>query len=398
MDTKIWADIVKEIYSEIELEDCLKVSIEKVTELLGVEMGSLMLLDKESQELSIKVAKGLSEEITKNAKTKIGEGISGWVAENRKPLLIEDIEKDTRFRKRNGKYHNDSLLSVPLLADDQLLGVINVNNKSTKEIFSEEDLNILNKISIYISDAIDNALKYEEAKRLSQLKLDFVSTVSHELRSPLSSVREAMSLILDRVTGEINNEQEKFLTISRNNIDRIIRLIEELLDLSKLEAGRLDMKRRFGDICEVARQAYDTLKINAAKKNIKLKLELASQNIDMWFDSDQIIRVIINLLGNAIKFTQENGMVNIKVEDVGRFVKISVIDNGPGISEDDIGKIFDKFYSVAKAKSSGEKGTGLGLPIAKEIVELHKGRMWVDSQLGHGSRFSFMLPKDIRTI
>jgi signal transduction histidine kinase len=398
MDTKVWNDILKDIYSQIELDSCLKTSIEKVTELLGVEIGSLMLLDKENQELSIKVAKGLSEDIVKNAKTRIGEGVSGWVAKNREPLLIENIGRDKRFTKRNGKYHNNSLLSAPLLAKDHLLGVINVNNKSTKEVFNEEDLAVLKEISIHISDAIDKALKYEEVKRLSQLKLDFVSTVSHELRSPLSSVREAINLILDRVTGDINKEQEHFLNISRNNLDRVIRLINELLDLSKLEAGSIDTKRRFEDICAVMKQAYETLKIDADRKNIRLKLELPPKDIDMWFDPDQIIRAVVNLLGNAIKFTQDNGLVEIKLEDLGRFIKISVIDNGPGIAENDIDRIFDKFYCVVKAKSSGEKSTGLGLSIAKEIVELHRGRIWVDSQIGMGARFSFTLPKDIRTV
>lgn len=399
MDTKIWNNIVRDINANIELEDCLKTSMEKVSDLLNVEMGSLMLLDKENQELSIKIAKGLSENIIKNARIKIGEGISGWVAKNREPLLIKDIGKDKRFNKRYGKYHNNSLLSVPLFAKDTtVLGVINVNNKADRKVFKESDMEALKEISAHISNAIDKALKYEEVKKLSELKLDFISTVSHELRSPLSSVREATNLLLDRIPGRINSEQESFLKIARNNLDRVLRLINELLDISKLEAGKVDMKRNFQDICLVLKEAYETLNIEAGRKDIKLNLKVPGEEVNMWFDRDQITRVLMNLGGNAVKFTQENGIVNIKLEDLGKFMQVSVIDNGPGIAEEDLGKVFNKFYSVVKAKSAGMKSTGLGLPIAKEIVELHKGRIWVDSELGRGTRFSFTLPKDIRTV
>ncbi len=398
MDVSTWDNIVKDINAQLELDECLKTSIERVAELLGVEMTSLMLLDKENQELSIKVAKGLSEDIVKGAKIKVGEGVSGWVAKNKEPLLIKDIGKDKRFSKRDGKYHNDSLLSVPLMLRDEVIGVINVNNKSTREVFEEKDLEALKDISFHISSAIDKALRYEEAKRVSQLKLDFVSVVSHELRSPLTSAREGINLVLDRMTGEVNKDQERFLNLSRNNVDRVLHLIDDLLDISKLEAGRIDMKRNLQDISGVIRRACEGLTASAEKKNITLGLNIPDDKIDMWFDADQIERVLVNLIGNAIKFTQDSGIVNIRFEDLSRFVQISVIDNGPGIAEEDLNKIFDKFYSVVKARSSGTKGTGLGLPIAKEIVELHRGRIWVDSVVGRGSRFSFTLPKDIRAI
>lgn len=398
MDTKVWNDIIKDVNAQLDLDACLKTSMERISDLLGVERGSLMLLDKESQELSIKASKGLNENIIKSAKTKMGEGVSGWVAKNKEPLLIKDIAIDKRFRKRSKGYHNNSLLSVPLLANNELLGVINVNNKASKETFEENDLDILKEMASHVSGAIDKSLKYEETKRLSEVKLDFVATVSHELRSPLTSVKEAMNLLLDGLTGEVNPTQEKFLTIAKKNIDRVLRLIEELLDLSKLEAGRLDTKRNFQDICAVIKEAYETMKIDADKRDVMLKLDLSHKKLEMWFDRDQIERVFTNLIGNAIKFTQDNGIVNIELEDLGKFVEVSVVDNGPGIAEKDLNKVFDKFYTVSRAKSAGVKSTGLGLPITKEIVEAHRGRIWVTSRLGRGSKFSFTLPKDIRIV
>jgi len=299
MDTKVWNGIIKDINAQLDLDACLKTSMDKVSDLLGVERGSLMLLDKENQELSIRAAKGLNENIIKKAKAKVGEGISGWVAKNKEPLLIKDIARDKRFRRRSKGYHNNSLLSVPLVANDEVLGVINVNNKVSKETFQEKDLDILKEMASHVSGAIDKSLKYEEIKRLSQLKLDFVATVSHELRSPLTSVKEAMNILLDGLAGEVDPNQEKFITISKNNIDRVLRLIEELLDLSRLEAGKVDTERSFQDICTVAKEAYETMKIDADKRDIRLKLDLSHKKLEMWFDRGQIERVFTNLIGKG---------------------------------------------------------------------------------------------------
>ena len=398
MDTRTWDNIVRDIHEQAELEDCLKISMDSITEMLGVERGSLMLLDKENQELSIKVAKGIAEDIAKSTKTKVGEGVSGWVAKNKEPLLIKDIGKDRRFRRRGGEYHNDSLLSVPLMARDELLGVVNVNNKATKEAFDEEDLNKLKELSDHISRSVNRSLKYEEFKRLSQIKLDFVSTISHELRSPLAAVKEATNLMLDGTAGKVNKGQEEFLNIVRNNVNRVLDLVNDLLDVSKLESGKLRMKRNYQDICPVLKDSYDTLKFSADKKDIKCKLATPRKKINMWFDHDLITRVLVNLISNAINYTQENGKVDVRLENLGKFIQVSVIDNGAGIASEDQDKIFDKFYTVAKEKSDGVKSTGLGLPIAKEIIELHRGRIWVDSETGKGSRFLFTLPKDIRAL
>lgn len=398
MDSQAWNDTVKEINEQLDIEKCLAISMDKVITLLNVERGSLMLLDEERQELSIKAAAGLSEGIVENARHKVGEGVSGWVAMRKEPLLVKDIDKDERFLKRNGSYHNDSLLSVPLLMTDKVLGVLNVSNKVTGGVFKKHDMAILNEIASHIAVAVYNALKFQKTDKISQMKLDFVSIASHDLRSPLTSVREVINLILDEMIGEINSDQERFLTGARDNVDRVIRLVNELLDISRLESNGLNIERNLGDICSLARSVHETLKINADKRNIKFELEIPDKSINMWFNSDQITRALINLVGNAIESTQDDGMVSVKIEDLNEFVRISVKDNGRGIEEEELDKIFDKFHSVAKAKSSGMQGTGLGLPIVKEIVALHSGEIRVQSQVDRGSTFRVVLPKDIRTV
>jgi len=398
MDTKIWDSIIKDIHAHIDLNDCLNTSIEKVADLLDAERGSLMLLDAENQELSIRAARGVSEDIIKHTKVKLGEGISGWVAKNKEPLLIEDISKDKRFQPKHNSYHNNSLLSVPLMVRDGLLGVINLNNKSTKKVFNKKDLDVLKDTSVHISTAIDKALKYQEARRLSQLKMDFMSIASHELRTPLMCIKESISFLLDGLAGKINPEQKRLITFLDSNVDRAVSFIEDILNISKMEASRFNMRRSFSDICAVTKWVYEKLRVDANKKNIELKLEIPNRTIYMWFDSDQIARVLTDLVGDAIKFTENNGMVNIKLEDRHRLAQISIADNGPNIAEEDLGKVFDKYYSGLRSKLRGVRNTGLGLPVVKDIVELHRGRIWVDNETGGGVKFSFTLPKDVRAI
>lgn len=396
MDIRKLNRVLVNINAKLDLKECLISSLESVGSILDTEIISLMLLDKNSGQLLIKAAKGLEDVIIRSSKLKVGEGISGWVAKNKRPLLIKDIRRDKRFTGWGKRYNNNSLLSAPLIAEDNLIGVINVANKITKEILKKTDLEDLKGILPFISMAVYKAQKYEEAKKLAAIKLDFISVVSHELRIPMSVIKESVNLIYEGLAGEINAKQRRFLELAKNNVDRIVRLIDGLLDISKMEAGRFDMNRTLQDICAVIKNVFDTLKIKADNKGTKFDLALSSGPVNMWFDSDQITRVFVNLIDNAIKFTPEYGSVNIRSEDLDKFIRISITDNGPGIEEEDLGKIFDKYYSVIRSGHGEVKGTGLGLPISKEIVDFHGGKITVDSKLGQGTKFSVILPKDMR--
>jgi len=290
-----------------ELQSMLDTFIDKVVSILKVEIGSLMLFDKMQNELRIKAARGLKEEIVQWAKVKLGEGISGWVAKEAQPLLVEDISKDPRFRKRDGKYSTDSLLTVPLVVSGEVIGVLNVNNKATKEVFNKKDLNTLMAIANQAAVHIKNSREYERVKRLNELKSEFVSMVSHELRSPLSTIKEAMQILLDRIPGSINKKQEDLLSLAKGNIDRLSRIVTNLLDLSKLEAGKIELKREFVDIVRLVKAAVNSFKPGAAKKSISLMAHIQSKTKGMWADSDRISQVLANLIGNAVKYTPKGG-------------------------------------------------------------------------------------------
>jgi len=378
-----------------ELGKLLEAFIDRVISVLRVEMGSLMLVDKMQKELRIKAARGLKEEIIKQARIKFGEGISGWVAKEAKPLLVEDLSKDVRFRKRNHKYHNDSLLMVPLMAGKELIGVLNVNNKNNKQVFNEDDMKTLVTIADQAALLIKNSQEYEKIKRLSEIKSDFISTVSHELRTPLAAIKESLALLLDKIPGGINKKQEEVLNLAKRNIDRLNRLVTNLLDLSKMEAGKVEMRRDFVNIAQVLKDIVKSFKGHAEKKSLTLTIHSRVKIKGIWADSDKIHQVLNNLITNAIKYTPDGGRIDIVLRKKDRHIEIIVKDSGVGIKKEDISKVFDK-YSQVSFEGKEAIGTGLGLAITKDIVSLHKGNISVESEAGKGSAFTVALPMDLR--
>lgn len=390
------AQVAKDVSSTLKLEECLRILADRIADLLSVERVSLMLLDSRTRELVITIAKGLDESIAKKTKVKLGDGVAGWIAKEGKPLLITDIEKDPRFTKKDGGYNTNSLLSVPLKVKDKVIGVINVNNKTTKEVFKEDDLTVLMAVSELAAIAIENARLHEELKTLDNMKTNFISNVSHELRSPLASIKESVSLLLDEVSGTLNSEQRKFLEIAKKNIDRLARLIDELLDLAKIESGKTEMRRLFINLVTIAEDVVNSFKALAENKDITLGIRTNPSLIKIWADPDKITQAISNLTDNAIKYSSNGSSVTVEVLDKGDFIEVGVVDNGVGISKENAERLFDKFSRLEDAIQNRVKGTGLGLAITKELVELHGGKISVDSEPDKGSRFFFTLPKDLR--
>lgn len=391
--------LVKEAHSFMEAEKCAGAILNRTSDILGTELGSVMLLDEKNRQLFIKKAKGLDEHIVKITKVKVGEGISGWVAKEGSPLLIKDLSRDKRFKrfkkKQTRRYTTDSLLSVPLRIGSKIIGVINVNNKRTKARFTRDDLAVLSFIAEQVALAIQNALIYEDTKRLANLKLDFLSNISHELKNPLSTVRESVSVILDGLAGEPDSNKARILGIAIRNIDRLNRLLGSLLDLSKLEAGKASIQRSYIDLSKLINECVDFIKPSAEAKGIKIKIGFLMKYSKIWADWDRITQVINNLLNNALKFTLKGGRISVGVKEKDGKVFIWVQDSGIGIKKDDLPRLFDKFERLGTRKEKTE-GAGLGLAISKEIVDIHRGRIWAESRLHKGSKFNIMLPKDLR--
>jgi diguanylate cyclase (GGDEF)-like protein/PAS domain S-box-containing protein len=233
----------------------------------------------------------------------------------------------------------------------------------------------------------------EELKKLDQLKSDFVSTVSHELRTPLSIMKEGVSLVLDRLTGEISEKTEKTLGMVFDSINRLNKIINDILDISKIEAGRVQLKKTLADIVFIVKDTTEKWKIEIEKKQQTLLLEAGQPRINMYFDVGIIIRVLNNLISNSVKYTPQGGWIKVGLIDRKDEVEIYVSDNGIGISDEDLPKVFGKFQQFSRSAATGAKGTGLGLAISKELVEAHEGIIRLETKLGAGSKFIFSLPK-----
>ena len=231
----------------------------------------------------------------------------------------------------------------------------------------------------------------QELKKLDQLKSDFVSTVSHELRTPMSIAKESVSQVVEGLHGKLTNDQRHFLSISLSNIDRLSRIVNDLLDISKIESG-IKLKKELINAVELAKAVIFDFYLKAKAKGIEIKESFSDKKIEVYVDKDRIIQVFTNLIDNAIKFT-DKGDITIAITDKKDVVECNISDTGAGISEEDIPKLFAKFQQLRRPDGQGEKGTGLGLAISKGIVELHKDRIWVESVLGKGTKISFTLPK-----
>lgn len=242
-------------------------------------------------------------------------------------------------------------------------------------------------------------------KQLDEAKSKFVASVSHELRTPLLSIQESLALLLGKEVGEVTPEQEKFLSIAQRNIGRLSRLVNDLLDVAKLEAGKIELRPVSFELKDMVHHVVETVRSWAEGKGVAINEAYSKEPVPMVADPDRLTQVVTNLLGNAIKFTPEGGKIGVEIdprqsapgtaEEPG--VAVSVQDSGIGIPKQDQERIFEKFEQVSLASPQGVSSTGLGLTIAKEIVELHGGRIWVDSDEGQGSRFTFAIPRRLRS-
>lgn len=308
---------------------------------------------------------------------------------------------DCRLKELNTAAILEFFKSINLI---ESLDLVKKSDKSPfmKELYFKEPYpRIIHAGATYIQDETEKPLgtvmilrDVTKEREVEQMKNEFVSLVSHELRTPLAAMKGAADNLLDGIAGELTPMQKECLLISKRNIDRLGRLINDLLDISRIEAGRIQINKQAVNITNVVNEAARFFHELSQERNIKLAVSFQPDLPLIQADEDKIIQVITNLVGNAMKFTPGGGRVTVTVEKrADDSIQVNVIDTGQGIPLQDLEKIFDKFYQVGCAQNKAAvKGTGLGLPIAKGIVEKHGGRIWVESEVGKGSKFSFTLP------
>ncbi|UCC63094.1 MAG: PAS domain-containing protein [Anaerolineae bacterium] len=227
---------------------------------------------------------------------------------------------------------------------------------------------------------------------VARMKSDIVSTVSHELRTPMTSIKGFVDLILMGSTGPVNEQQRHFLSIVKSNADRLAELVEDLLDLSKIETGRLRLQLEAVSLRVVIQNVLDSLQGEIEEKGLELTVKAPPDLPKVKADPDRLIRNLTNLVSNAYKYTPSGGRINISVAPRNGFLRVAVLDTGIGISKEDQSKVFDRFFRGDHPVVRDSNGTGLGLSIVKSLVEMHGGTLEVQSELGEGSEFAFTIP------
>jgi len=255
---------------------------------------------------------------------------------------------------------------------------------------------------VKLKEVADNLEKSnQELRRLDENKSEFISLASHELRTPLTIIKSQVQTVLEGKLGRINKSQIEFLSTVASNIDRLIRLVKDLLDLSKIQTGKIEMRCEELDVIDLIHYILGLFKAEADKKSIRLRSEVPKGIGCIYADREKVERILINLIGNSLKFTPESGEVSVSAKvsgEPGNHIVIGVGDSGIGIPEPELEKIFEKFHQVEGGSSDSAEGAGLGLAITKGLVEAHHGRIWAESEVGKGSVFRFTLPMSSLTV
>jgi len=318
------------------------------------------------------------------------------VIRSRQPVLVRECTQKALDTLRLTAAHCDhlrrlgttSFMSVPLLSREQVLGAITLGVSDSGRHYDLMDLLTAEQLAQRAARTIDNSRLYDNAQRAIRARDEVLAVVSHDLRNPLSTIGLSASLLLDE-SSQQQAPPSRFLGVIKRSAEQANAMIKNLLDVSSIEAGHFAVNRSRESVAELMRQAQEMLAPLAEKKSIRLESESPREDLMASVDANQLHRVFSNLVGNALKFTPDGGVVRLRVEQMDGELQFAVSDNGPGIPPDQLSHVFDRFW---QGRTGDRRGAGLGLSIVRGIVEAHGGRIWVESQLNSGTTFYFTVP------
>jgi signal transduction histidine kinase len=311
--------------------------------------------------------------------------------------IVDDESYQSHLREVLIRCGYRSVLAVPLLKQDHLLGALAVT-RSRPSDFSQEVVALLKTFATQSALAIQNArlfreleIKSRELEAASRHKSEFLANMSHELRTPLNAIIGFSEVLSERMFGEINEKQAEYIGDILQSGQHLLALINDILDLSKIEAGRMELELSDFDLPRTIENTLTLVRERAVRRGITLGRSVDEQLGTIRADERKVKQVLLNLLSNALKFTPEGGKIDLRAAVSDGVAEISVTDTGVGIAPEDQEKVFEEFRQVGTASKKVE-GTGLGLAISRKFIELHGGKIWVKSQVGSGSTFAFTLP------
>jgi GAF domain-containing protein len=405
-EMKALSEVGQAVSSSLDLETVLETIVARAVDLSGTDCGVIYEYDEEAQEFNLRANHRMEPEAVEELRTariKLGEGATGQAALARAPVQITDTlgQREgsvSRLRPLLNRLGYRSLLTVPILRDHQIMGGLTVWRRQVGE-FEPEVVNLLQTFATQSALAIHNArlfreieAKGRELEAANRHKSEFLANMSHELRTPLNAIIGFSEVLQERMFGELNEKQAEYTDDILSSGRHLLSLINEILDLSKVEAGRMELELATFDLPLAIDNARTFVRERAIKHGINLDVTVDERLGEFVGDERKIKQILLNLLSNAVKFTPEGGRIGISARQTDGAVEISVSDTGIGIAPEDQGKIFEEFRQVGGDYAHKKEGTGLGLTLAKKFVELHGGKIWVESEVGKGSTFTFALP------
>jgi GAF domain-containing protein/anti-sigma regulatory factor (Ser/Thr protein kinase) len=401
LDMSALVDMAKQVTGNLHLESVLQTTVQSLRRLLNARASTITMLTDNRDELIVKAADGVEPEFV-HAHMALEGSISGKVIKEGKLVYTRDAHKDPEFLFFDLVVR--SLLAVPLVIRDEPVGTLTVDSDQP-HAFSESDKQLMTIAAAQVSVAIANArlfeelekraqelaVAYEELKESDRLKDELVQNVSHELRTPLTFVKGYVDLLMDGDRGLLTPEQQEYLQIVSDKTDDITRIIEDIITLQRIDSGNLQLETvAMEDLLHTAVAGHSMV---AEKKGLSVRMLPASAAGLVNIDKGRINQVLDNLIGNAIKFSPDGGVITVTLMEQDEVVCVSVADQGIGMAPDKHQRIFERFYQIDGSSRRRFGGTGIGLAIVKRIIDAHHGKIWVESELDKGSSFLFTLPK-----
>ena len=405
-ELKALGEVGQAVSSTLDLQTVLSAIVGHAVQLSGTSGGVIYEYDEAAQEFHLRATYQIEKEVVEALQTtpvRPGQGATGQTATVRAPVQVPDILEEreytgTRVRPMLARLGYRSVLAVPLLREERIMGALTVWRKEAGS-FSAEVVNLLQTFATQSALAIQNARLFREIEEKSRQiemanrhKSEFLANMSHELRTPLNAIIGFSEVLGERMFGELNEKQAEYTDDILSSGRHLLSLINDILDLSKVEAGRMELELTKFDLPMAIDNALTLIRERASRHGIRLHHSVDERLGELTGDERKIKQILLNLLSNAVKFTPEGGRVDVDAVSSDGVVEISVSDTGIGIAPQDQETIFEEFRQVGTDYAQKREGTGLGLTLTRKFVELHGGKIWVESELGRGSRFIFTLP------
>ncbi len=405
-ELKALGEVGQAVSSTLDLQTVLSTIVGRAVQLSGTDCGIIYEYDEPTQEFHLRASYQMEQELVdayRATPLRLGEGATGRAAETKVPTQIANLRQEQEFATRGmrpilSRLGYQSLLAVPLLLDQRIMGALTIYRRETGS-FAPEIVNLLRTFATQSVLAIQNARLFREIEEkgrqietANRHKSEFLANMSHELRTPLNAIIGFSEVLGERMFGELNDKQAEYTDDILSSGRHLLSLINDILDLSKIEAGRMELELTKFDLPMAIDNALTLIRERASRHGVKLHQSVDERLGEFTGDERKIKQILLNLLSNAVKFTPEGGQIKVEANLGDSAAIISVSDTGIGIAKHDEEAIFEEFRQASGNYAQKREGTGLGLTLTRRFVEMHGGKIWVESELGKGSKFTFTLP------